>query len=168
MRWLGSALLTVVILISGCGYHLVGHGDGAGAIPEDVRTVSLIVRGGDDELKTMLRRSIASERYALVEAQDVIDQAAHAILRVTIAPVRFNPSAYDASGVATQYHMLFSGSLLLERQGKSIWQSGVVQSQGDVYVSGGPASIEASREELLEDLRKQWLQDAVGRLRSGF
>ena len=39
--------LTVCIglLLSGCGYHLVGQGDGSGAIPEDV--VSISMRSGD-------------------------------------------------------------------------------------------------------------------------
>jgi len=104
----------------------------------------------------------------MVEQQDVIDEKAHANLLVTIFPLGFNPSAYDAAGVATQYRMVYSGSLSLERGSGAIWQSGVMQRQGDVYVTGGPTSIEASRQRLLDDLREQWLQDALGRLRSGF
>jgi len=165
-----SGLITVALLLSGCGYHLVGHGDGIATIPPDVKTVSLIVRGSaDQQVKSMLNQQLASDQYTLIESQDVIDQEGHANLHVNISPLGFYPSAYDAAGVATQYRMVFSGSLKIIRgDGKSIWQSGLIQRQGDVYVTGGPTSIEASRERLLEDLRKQWIQDALGRLRSGF
>ncbi|NWF38368.1 adenosylmethionine-8-amino-7-oxononanoate aminotransferase [Mariprofundus sp. NF] len=164
-----SSLMAAVLLLSGCGYHLVGHGEGEGAITADVKTVSLILRGTSDrQFISSLKQRLASDKYALIEPKDVVDQQGHANLNVSIAPLSFRPSAYDAAGVATQYHMLFSGSLTLERDGKNSWQSGPIQTQGDVYVAGGPTSIEASRERLLRDLRKQWLQDALGRLRSGF
>ena len=163
-----SCLMAMALLLSGCGYHLVGHGDGEGAIPSDVKTVLLIVRSSDSQLKAAFKQRLTSDRYALIEPQDVIDPKVHANLRATISPLVFTPSAYDVAGVATQYRMVLSGSLVIERDGKSIWQSGLVQRQGDVYVTGGPTSIEASRERLLEDLRKQWIQDALGRLRSGF
>jgi hypothetical protein len=64
--------------------------------------------------------------------------------------------------------MILTGSVDVARQGKTVWQSGNIQRRGDVFVTGGPTSIEASRERLLKDLSKQWLNDAVSRLRSGF
>ncbi len=164
-----SCLMATALLLSGCGYHLVGHGDGIATIPSDVKTVSLIVRGSaDPQVRSMLNQQLTSDQYILIEPQDVIDQEGHANLHVNVSPLGFYPSAYDAAGVATQYRMVFSGSLTIMRGDKAIWQSGLVQRQGDVYVTGGPTSIEASRERLLEDLRKQWIQDALGRLRSGF
>lgn len=168
-RVLLPTLMTAALLLSACGYHLVGHSDSEGAIAADVKTVSLMLRGEiDRQFISNLKQRLSSDKYALIEAKDVVDQQSHASLNVTIAPLRFTPSTYDAAGVATQYHMIFSGSLTLERDGKRSWQSGLIQTQGDVYVAGGPTSIEASRERLLKDLRKQWLQDALGRLRSGF
>lgn len=160
--------LTACLPLASCGYHLVGQGGGSGAIPADVRTVDIVVSGNDRQMLSQLRQRLVSGHYTLVDRSDVSETENHATIRVTIAPVSFVPSAYDASGVASQYGMVFSGSLLVERMGETIWQSGVIQQQGTVYISGGPTSIEASRERLLKDLRKQWLQDAAGRLRSGF
>lgn len=166
-RWLAAFIIT--LLLNGCGYHLVGHGDGEGAIPADVATLSLIVAGSPDRmLEQMLRQRLNTDKYALINQQAVIDQQNHANLRIILSPVSYIPSAYDVAGVATQYRMTLSGSLILLRQGKSVWKSGLIQRQGDVYVTGGPTSIEASRERLLEDLRKLWVSDAIGRLRSGF
>ena len=150
------------------GYHLVGHGDGMKVIPADVRTLSIVGSGDTEQLLASLRQRLKSDSYSLIEHDDVADQEHHATLRLHVSPAAYNPSAYDAAGVAIQYTMLLSGSLQLDQKGEILWQSGTIQRQGDVYVAGDPSSIEASRERLLRDLRKQWLQDAIGRLRSGF
>jgi len=156
------------VSLGGCGYHLVGHGDGAGgAIPADVQAISL-VGNADAKLLSQLRQRLQSDRYAIIDASEINDDAQHAMLHINISPLSFTPSAYDISGIATQYRMIFTGSLMVVKQGKTIWQSGRVSRQGDVFVTGGPTSIEASRERLLKDLQKQWLSDAIGRIRSGF
>ena len=165
LAWLA---LAACALLTSCGYHLVGHGGGSGAIPADVQTVSISVSSNDPKVASQLRRRLTSAHYAVIDAKNITAPGSHAVIRVNLAPVSFAPSAYDASGVASQYGMVFSGSLAVDRNGKTIWQSGTIQAQGSVYVSGGPASIEASRNRLLQDLRQDWIQDAVGRLRSGF
>jgi len=160
--------MALLLALASCGYHLVGHGDSAGgAIPADVKAISL-VGNADAKLLSQLRQRLQSDRYAIIDAKDIHDLAAHAMLHINITPLSFTPSTYDASGIATQYRMVFSGSFMLVREGKTIWQSGAISRQGDVFVTGGPTSIEASRERLLKDLHKQWLSDAVGRIRSGF
>jgi len=175
IQQLRGTLLAVLLALAlnSCGYHMVGHGDGAGgAIPADVTLLSL-AGNAKPAVLVALRQRLQSDRYAIVEANGVEanttgDETTFAMLYVTVSPLVFTPSTFDATGIATQYRMIFSGSLLLERQGETIWQSGMVQRQGDVFVSAEPTSIEASRERLLADLRKQWLSDAIGRIRSGF
>ena len=160
--------LLLTLSLGSCGYHLVGHGDDAGgAIPADVKAIS-IVGNADAKLLSQLRQRLQSDRYAIIDARDIDDQTDHAMLHINIAALSFTPSAYDASGIATQYRMVFTGSLMLVQQGKTIWQSGAISRLGDVFVAGGPTSIEASRERLLKDLHEQWLVDAVGRIHSGF
>jgi len=161
-------LAGLILALSGCGYHLVGHGGDSGAIPADVQAVSL-VGNADAQLLSQLRQRLQSDRYAIIDAADTTgEHTTHAMLHINLAPLTFTPSAFDATGIATQYRMIFSGALLLEQQGKTLWQSGPIQRQGDVFVTGGPTSIEASRQRLLSDLQQQWLSDAVGRIRSGF
>jgi len=160
--------LPVLMLLTSCGYHLVGHGDGTDVIPADVRTLSIVGSGEAHQLLSPLRQRLSSESFSLIAHDDIADEEHHATLRLHLSPPAYNPSAYDAAGVAIQYTMVVSGSLQVDRRGEIIWQSGTIQRQGDVFVTGDPTSIEASRERLLRDLRKQWLQDAIGRLRSGF
>lgn len=160
-------LLAAVLALSGCAYHLVGHGGGSGAIPTNVTSVTITGNVGS-ELLTQLRQQLQSDRYTLVNSGDVTDQAHHATVSVTLATPIFTPSTYDISGVATQYRMTLTGSLQVDRDGETIWHSGPIQRQGDVFVTGGPVSIEASKQRLQKDLSNQWLSDAIGRLRSGF
>ncbi|OIO70788.1 MAG: adenosylmethionine-8-amino-7-oxononanoate aminotransferase [Zetaproteobacteria bacterium CG1_02_53_45] len=162
----GVALL--LLSLSGCAYHMVGHGNGSGAIPADVKTLTVAVNGDSQKVLSLFRKRLASEAYTLSDAADVVDEKTHAVLRVNIAPLTFVPAAYDVNGMATQYRMIYGGSLSVQRSGQNIWQSGNISQRGDVYASGGPASNEASKERLLRDLRQQWVTDALGRLRSGF
>jgi len=166
-RLLLSGLLSALLMLSGCAYHLVGHGSSVGTIPADVTTISI---GGnaDHNLLLQLRQRLHSDAYSIVDGGDVSDQQHHATVDVQLPAPSFVPSAYSTNGVATQYRMTLSGSVSITRQGESIWQSGAIQRQGDVFVTGGPTSIESSRQRLLEDLSRQWVNDAVGRMRSGF
>lgn len=149
-------------LLPACGYHLVGHGEGAGAIPADVHAITLIASDASRPYLPQLRDRLQRAGY------DLDTEKSDATLRVSHQPESFTPSSYDRSGVATQYHMAVTGSLTLERDGKAIWQSGNITVQDDVYVTAGPASIEASRQRLAEDLRKEWVRQAWSRLQSGF
>jgi len=169
MRFLWIAAL----LLGGCGYHLVGHSDGKGVIPEDVSRLILMSQGGEGELQTLaLRDGLQTDHLAVMIqpghgalADDGIQDAR---LLVQISPVRFSASAFDATGVASQYRMVYEGRLSLLHHGETIWQSGNLSEQGEVYVTTDPTSIEASRQQLLRNLRKQWLRTALGRIRSGF
>jgi outer membrane lipopolysaccharide assembly protein LptE/RlpB len=161
-------LLPVLMLLTSCGYHLVSQSNGVGAVPADVRTLSIVGNGEAQQMLVPFRQRLSSERYSVIKYDSITDEEHHATVRLHVSPVSFTPSAYDAAGIAIQYSMVFSGSLQVERMDKVIWQSGTIQRLGDVFVAGDPTSIEASRERLLRDLRKQWLQDAMGRLRSGF
>jgi len=166
-RLLLSCGVSILLMLSGCAYHLVGHGSSVSTIPADVATISI---GGhiDHNLLLKFRQRLHSDAYMIVNRGDVSDQDHHATVDIQLPAPSFVPSAYSTNGVATQYRMTLSGSVSITRQGESIWQSGVIQRQGDVFVTGGPTSIESSRQRLLEDLGKQWVDDAVGRMRSGF
>jgi len=163
------SLWIVAMLLASCGYHLVGHGDGPGVIPADVRSLNIIGHDEGEMLLPTLRNQLATDTLSVTtNAKMVSGNAHHARLILQLNPVSFAASAYGVSGIAIQYRMVYSGSLTLERDGATIWQSGLLSEQGEVYVTGDPTSIEASRQQLLAGLRKQWLRTAVSRLRSGF
>jgi len=158
--------------LSSCGYHLVGHGDNAGVIPADVETVSL--QATNEAAKALLpelkRRFMAkgSRSYALVDVGKAEDADAHADIRLEQVSEQYVASAYDATGVATQYRLTISGNIRIYRSGKLLWESGAISESGSVFVVGGPVGSEASRSRIQRDLRKQWITRAWSRLSSGF
>jgi len=171
MRKALCLLWLLLPLLSGCGYHLAGSGEGEGAVPDDVQTLSLQAAGAEaQQLLPLLRRQIerGASGYALVDNDTVVAAESHARLMLQSVSEHFVPSAYDATGVALQYRLTLTVTLQLYRQGALIWSSGAMRVSGDVYVSGGPASIEASRQRLLRELRSEWARQAWSRLRSGF
>ncbi len=167
-----AAPVMLAMVLTSCGYHLVGHGGGAGAIPADVKTVSLQATNATAEtLMPELKRHFLTKSdrgYELVDADKTHDPEAHADVRLEQASERFVPSAYDTTGVATQYRLVISGNIRVYRGGKLLWESGAISESGDVFVTGGPVGIEASRSRIQRDLRKQWAIRAWNRLSSGF
>jgi len=147
------------LLLASCGYHLVGHG-GPGLLAPDEQ-LTLVVQGMPARDESRLRERLAAAGVQLTTHGDTV-------LFVRQQPARYVPSAYDRAGVATQYRMTISGEARLERAGKPVWESGPIVKRGDIYVAGGPASIEAARAQLEVDLQRQWRRDLLARLRSGF
>ncbi len=175
LRWRHASCSVVMsmmfaLLLTSCGYHMVGQADSGGAIPEDVTTVSIQGLGGAAEtlLPELKRQFAGNNRYQMIAVEDVTDAQAHAVLRIEQAAETFVPSAYDQSGIATQYRMTISGNVRIYREGKLIWETGVVSESGDVYVAGGPTGIESSRKKIQENLRKAWIFAVWGRINSGF
>lgn len=159
-------IAALALLISSCGYHLVGQGDGQGAIPENVESIAMQAR--DEVARPLaegLRRQLETgNRYHFVKAKRDADVE----IWIEKASEAFVPSAYDSTGIASQYRMTLSAGVVIHRDGKVIWESGLISIAGDVNVAGGPAGIEASRQRIRRDLQKEWVYSAVGRIRSGF
>ncbi|MDX8402944.1 MAG: adenosylmethionine-8-amino-7-oxononanoate aminotransferase [Mariprofundaceae bacterium] len=158
------------MVLSSCGYHLVGHGDDAGAIPEDVTAVSVQATGktANTFLSGLKHQFERSDRFKVIDAESVIDETSHAVIRIEQASEFFVPSTYDQSGIATQYRMTIRGNIRLYRADRLIWESGLISKSGDVFVTGGPTGLEASRKRILDDLRSEWIFAAWSRIGSGF
>ncbi len=170
VRLRSYAALLITLVLSGCGYHLAGQG--AGAVPERIEAVRLLPVGGNAEsMVSRLLQKLAQQdvHYAVYAAKAEIPETARmAELRVENVSENFVPVAYDASGIAIQYQLTFSGSLTLVESGKVIWRSGAIMVQGEVYSGGDPLSLEASRARVTTDLSEQWLNEAILKLGSGF
>jgi len=158
------------LILGACGYHLVGHGDGAGAVPADVTTVSVEATGaiGNSLARALKREMAGNPHYQVVAAADVDDEASHAVIRIEQVSESFAASAYDASGLATQYRMTITANVRLFRAGTVLWESGAISKSGDVFTAGGPTGIESSRERIRKDLQKEWTLAAWARISSGF
>jgi len=164
MRGLLTTLM-LALALSACGYHLVGQGDGTGAIPVDASQI--VVVGNTGKLLTLFRQKLKqSSDVPVVNMKEAMDNAVQ--IRMEHASENMTVSAFNASGIANQYKVTVSASLRMLQSGKELWKSEVISTSGDVFATGGAVAIEAQKERVLQDLRDEWAQKALGRLRSGF
>jgi len=169
MRRLYFAVFCMLSL-SACGYHLVGQG-GEGVIPEDATQVIVSASGNAGQLLSAFRQKIAqSSDVPVVNAKDARNDATgnSVEIRLEHSSESMNASAFDAAGIANQYRVTISASLYVSQSGKELWRSGNISVSGDVFATGGVVAIEAQKQRVAKDLRAEWVQKALGRLRSGF
>jgi len=159
-------LFVSLILITSCGYHLVGSGNAISGATETVVVVADSPLG--QQAKRMLLQQMAENpRYRFVAAED----KPHAILHIQKLDESWSTQGFDNNGVANRYQMALHGSLWLQppanNEGNG-WRSGTIQRQEELFASGGPVAIEANRSQLRRQLLTRWVQAAINRLRSGF
>jgi outer membrane lipopolysaccharide assembly protein LptE/RlpB len=166
-------LAAVAIGSGACGYALVGRGS---TLPEDVQTVFLRAfenRTQRTQIELILTRAVADElvtrkRLALASSP----QAAQAEIRGTVSGFEVVPVSLDAGGRATQYEIVITAQVRLERLGGTppevLWQN-------DRYVFRRSYANDLSqagyfdRENLaMEDAAKGFAETMVTDLLEGF
>jgi len=163
-RLLGLSL-SLCLLLSACGYHLMGMGQGV--VPADAKVVRLIGAGGDERFTSdMLAFLRDNASYSVISASS--EKQADAELHLSKLTESLSPITYDASGIVTVDRMSLTGELSLWRDNEQIWQSGTVSAFEDVDVSGGPTAIESAKSRIRSDLQTQWMRQAWLKLSSGF
>jgi len=167
--------LTLVSIACGaCGYALVGRGS---ALPADVQSVYVKAfenRTQRTQIELVLTRAVADElvtrkRLSLASSP----QGAHTQLRGTVSSFEVVPVALDAGGRATQYEIVITAQVLLERLGGAAEPE--VLWQNDRYVFRRSYVLDLSqagyfdRENLaIEDAAKGFAETMVTDLLEGF
>ncbi len=166
MRWFFGA--ACALLLSACGYHLVGQGGTSDIVPKDAVALQVQMLSGDDALLAVAEEALA-QRMALPLLKQG-NELNDGVLEVYIehAQESMVATSFDASGVANQYRLTISGNMRILYQNKERWQSGVMAVQGDVFATGDAVAIEAQRESVAKSLRIEWVQKVLQRMYSGF
>lgn len=157
--------LAFTMLISSCGYHLVGQGDGAGVIEQGGEVIILPAAGLSASWYAELQRQLGRD-YQLVDVNQK-DAGAYRV-KLSGASEQLNPVAYDASGIAVQYQLVLSASMQVIRGSEIVWESSAVAVAGDIYASGGPVEIASQREKVAAELYREWTRKMLTHMRSGF
>jgi len=162
--------LIVSLLLTSCGYHLVGQGDGKSrVIPDAVTTAALqSVAGKYGKVLLAELRTLWKQHDSFPTLQVSEDNEHHVILRIEGAKTRLTPVAFSAAGLAIQYRLTVSAVLNMYQGHRQIWGSGLVLVEADVFEGNDPSVTEAERERLTEQLNEAWAKKAMARLQSGF
>jgi len=157
-----------VLMLSACGYHLVGQGNSSEAVPSTADSLWVqMLNSHDDALLNVAQRALL-ERTGLQLAHPDEPSATLLTIYIEHAQENLQVTSFDASGVANQYRLTISGNIRVLYQGEERWQSGQVSVQGDVFATGGAVAIEAQRESLAKSLRKSWVEQVMRQMYSGF
>lgn len=156
---------TLVLLLSSCGYHLMGMG--RGVVPADVQVVRILDEGNDARFVSGMQQFVRDHAsYEVVSATS--EKKADAELHISRLDESLVPVTYDATGIVSVDRLTLSGELSLWRDGERIWHSGTIAAYEDVDVSGGPTAIESAKTRIRSDVETQWMRQAWLKLSSGF
>ncbi|WP_038249293.1 LPS-assembly lipoprotein LptE [Ghiorsea bivora] len=160
--------LFFALLLSSCGYHLVGQGDGS-VIPSGVQSAWL--ETGSTAQEQALRLELAAlwqENEHLPVLDDVKPSQTHITVRLEQVRETFSPIGFDAAGLAVQYRLSISATLRMYQDNSLIWQARGILVSADVFAGDDPSVIESERARLTKQLQTSWARAALARLQSGF
>jgi outer membrane lipopolysaccharide assembly protein LptE/RlpB len=169
------AVLLLAASLSGCGYHLAGHGGKISAMPAGTQAIVVHASGADASVlaQSLMTLMQSGSDYTVLRAGDPKARGVSAVeLDIENVSSQFVPSAYDSNGYAIQYRLSLSGSMRLMQGDTVLWNGGTITASTDVYVqgSGGAGSLQASlsQDRAKREMRQQWARQAWDALQSGF
>jgi len=160
--------LALLLLLTSCGYHLVGQGE-SNVIPSDVQTAWL--ESGKSSKGQGLRMELEvlwQGNKHLPALDHVKPNKTHVVVRIEQASETFTPIGFDAAGLAVQYRLSISATLRMYQASSLIWQANNILVSADVFAGDDPSVIESERARLTKQLQTSWARAALARLQSGF
>lgn len=169
-RWYSGALLGVFLLVlSGCGYALVGRGSN---LPADIKSVyirPLENRTPRSQVEQALTRAIAEEmvrrqRFSVLGGPEGADaELSGAVVFFGATPVTFDPS-----GRATEYEISLTAQIAFKKTGQDqpIWSNDrytfretyPIQATNQNYVDLEDEAIERASERFAETMVSDLLE----------
>lgn len=173
MRKLSAALLALVLL-TGCGYALVGR---ANFLPPEIRTVQVpafVNRTTRVELEQRVTQAVADEMVSRGRLRLVTDASdADVILRGVIQSFGITPVSFNAEGRATSYQAIVTAAIeLVDHRNE---EEDVVLWKNDQYVYRetyeiDPGSLDTFDQETraIQDIAERFAESVVANLLEGF
>lgn len=166
-----AGLLALLLLLTGCGYALVGRGSN---LPTDIQEVYLRPlenRTARTQVEQFLTRAIADEmvtrrRFALVGNLEGADaELSGAVVSFNVTPVTF-----DASGRATEYEIALAAQLTFKRVGSDevIWSSSNYTFRENYPIEVEDAQYLDREDEAIEEASEKFAETMVSDLLEGF
>lgn len=169
---LSGSLAALLLVLTGCGYALVGRGSN---IPEDVRSVylqPLANRTQRSQVEQALTRAVADElvtrqRFAVVGSE--AEAAAEILGAVTGFGV--TPVTFDAEGRATEYEISITAQITFKRvgaEGAVLWKSDRYTFRENYPVDPSAADYFDREDQAIEEASKRFAETLVTNLLEGF
>lgn len=168
---------TIVTLLGGCGYSLVGQ---ASSIPEDVRTVyiePLVNATQRAQVEQILTQAISDEMVTRRRNFTVLSNlaGADAILRGTVVGFDVRAVTFDADGLANNFEITITADMRFERppkpgedEGEAIWSSPRYFFREDYPLEDGVVDYFDRENLAIEETSVRFAESMVTDLLEGF
>jgi outer membrane lipopolysaccharide assembly protein LptE/RlpB len=139
-------LVIILLLVTGCGYHLPGRG----SLPLEIQTVH-VEHFGNATLEPFLERDVTTavvDRLARSRLLDIVAQApvADAVLSGTVLSYGSAPSSYDRNDIVREFRAIMTIEATLRRSADArvLWRGKVSWSEN--YPASTDKTMQYSRE----------------------
>jgi outer membrane lipopolysaccharide assembly protein LptE/RlpB len=170
-RWFRGAGALLLLVLSGCGYALVGRGSN---VPEDVREVYLQPfenRTQRTQVEQFLTRAIADElvtrqRFAVVGGTEGAD----AVISGSVVGFNAIPVTFDPTGRATEYEIAITAQIAFKRTGSEqvLWSTDNYTFRESYPIDPSDADYFDREDEAIEDASRRMAETVVSDLLEGF
>jgi outer membrane lipopolysaccharide assembly protein LptE/RlpB len=168
----GLALLVLLIIGAGCGYHTAGH---AVQLPENVKTIAIPAFVNDTttyRIEQLLTTSVVREFTTRTHYHILNDpsEAADATLRGVVLSASSSPLTYNsATGQAASVLVVVSMKVsLTDRQGKVLYQNPAYLFREQYEVSQDLASFFEEDSPAFRRLSQDFARTLVSNILEGF
>ena len=165
-------LLLLPLMLSGCGYALVGHSN---FLSPDVKTISVpafVNRTTRVELEQFVTQSVASEMVARGRLRLVSTPAeADVILKGSIDSFGIFPIAFNPQGFATQYQISITANIQLidhRHEDKVLWKNDQYRFAENYEVNAVSADAASQETRAIREIAVRFAETLVTNLLEGF
>ena len=165
-----AIVLMLLLLLSGCGYHLPGRGTG---LPDDVQNVVInpfVNKTTEPFIETQLTNEVR-DQFARRRTLDVVanvDQA-DVVLHGTIVGYRANSIAYDTNDDITEYRLTITVEAKLARvNGEDVLWQGTVSWSDEFFASDDRAQQDYRESQAQEQVTRRLAQEVYNRITDNF
>jgi outer membrane lipopolysaccharide assembly protein LptE/RlpB len=170
-RLSACVLIACAVVLTGCGYALVGKGS---SLPESIKVVQFTTlenRTPRVELEQRFSEAIARElvsrgRFRVQAAAEGAD----AVLSGTVLAFDLYPVAFDSQGRATDYQVRVTARVSLKTlpDGKAIWENPAFTFRDNYQFSATAASYADLENNAIDRVADRFAQSLVTSLLEGF
>ncbi|MEA3466578.1 MAG: LptE family protein [Thermodesulfobacteriota bacterium] len=170
MKNITLGIMLILLLLSGCGYHLPGRGN---SLPDDVQKV--VINPFENKttqpfIETQLTNEVR-DQFARRRTLDVVasvDQA-DVLLSGTIVGYRSNAIAYDTNDDITEYRLTMTVEANLARvNGEEVLWQGAVSWSDEFFASNDRAQQDYHESQVQDKVTRRLAQEIYNRITDNF
>jgi outer membrane lipopolysaccharide assembly protein LptE/RlpB len=167
----GFACLALLLVVSGCGYGLVGRGNFLDPSIKTIEVPSFVNRTTRVELEQQVTQEVAEELVSRGRLRLVTDsKEAHVILRGSIDSFGINPVAFVA-GRATRYQISITAKIELvdhRNEDKVLWRNDQYRFVENYEVNVATTDAFDQESRAIREIAVRFAETLVASLLEGF